>query len=127
MKFNIFKLSFVIIVSMKKRIVSFAHGIIVILAYSSPFWLDWRIFFVLFVLYFLQIIIFKGCVLSYLEYGTFRQSFSTNFVATILGFLGLKVEKRSIKYFLDRVLPALLIFLAVIWQIIFHFQPLVSW
>ena len=40
------------------------HGAVIIFAYTSPWWLDWRIVTGGVLLYYIQIFVFKGCVLS---------------------------------------------------------------
>ena len=110
---------------MKSKVLALLHLLVIIIAYSSPFWLDWRLFFIGLALYYIQILIFKGCVLTWAQYGTFKESFSNRFFTKILGFLGFKTTKESIQYFLNYYLPLLLIITCIIWQLILKMPILI--
>jgi len=112
---------------MKPRVILavLAHSIVMILAYSSPFWLDWRFILLALFLYYLQIWIFGGCVLTYAQYGRFDETFTGNIIIKIASLIGMKLNKESIKKFLD-ILPILYIIIALLYQVVLGKTVLVS-
>jgi hypothetical protein len=94
-------------------------------AYTSPFWLDWRLIIAGLILYYLQIWIFGGCILTYAQYGKWNETFSGRLMIWIASKFGLNPKPSSIKRFLN-VLPFILIIIALIYQVLLKGPVLVS-
>ncbi|MEI6498630.1 MAG: hypothetical protein WCO23_01580 [bacterium] len=109
---------------MKSKIVATTHLFIIIIAYSSPFWLDWRLFFLGLTLYYIQILIFKGCILTFAQYGTFNESYSTRLFSKIIKSIGIKPNKQRVQFILNYYLPVLLIVICILWQIVLRIPVL---
>ncbi|MEI8143622.1 MAG: hypothetical protein WCG48_03350 [Candidatus Berkelbacteria bacterium] len=110
---------------MKKNIAIILHLLIIIPAYTSSFWLDWRLVIAGVFLYYLQIWILGGCVLTYAQFGRWNESFSARAIMWLGSKLGLKLKAESVRRFLD-LLPFILIFIALVYQIIFNGLILLS-
>lgn len=110
---------------MSKNLVIFLHLLIMIPAYTSPFWLDWRLIIAGVILYYIQIWIFGGCILTYAQYGKWNETFSGRSIIWLGSKLGLKWEMESVKKFLD-ILPPIYILISIIYQVVFHLPILVK-
>lgn len=102
-----------------------AHAFIMLLAYTSPVWLDWKLIILFLALYYLQIWIFGGCILTFAQYGTYRETFTGSIIAGIASKFGVKANKEKIKKFLD-ILPLIFIIIALIYQVIFKMPILIK-
>ena len=107
---------------MKKPTVIIAHIIVIIFAYSAPFWLDWRLVFVGVILNYIQILVFKGCVLSHAQFEDKKQSFHEWYLRK----LGFKPNRRVLNFVLRWVIPFVLLGLAYIFQVVLGIDVLVS-
>ena len=107
-------------------LVSLLHLLVILLAYSSPFWLDWRLFTIGLTLYYLQVLVFKKCVLTYAQYGTFHDSFSARLFIRAFKYFGFKPKKQAVKLALDFYLPLFLILINVVWQLVMKIPVLIS-
>lgn len=103
----------------KSTLVITLHIIIIALAYSSPFWLDWRLVTTGIILYYVQITIFGGCLLSLAQFKGEKISFHEWYFTK----WGIAVNRAKLKFFLDRVLPFVFLALALIAQLIFGLHP----
>ncbi len=110
---------------MKKYLLPIIHLLIFLIAISSPFWIDWRVVLIGFVLYVLQMILLKGCVLSFWEFGRVgkkpKKRFITHYLSKI--FPNLNIEK--VGFYLDYVLAPLVPLLAFFWQAVLKHLPLI--
>jgi len=109
---------------MKKLIIIF-HIIIMVFAYSSPFWLDYRLIMVGLLLYYLQILVFGGCILTFAQFGRWDETFTGRGIIFLGDKIGLKFTKGSVKRFLN-ILPALFIVIALLYQVILKIDVLVK-
>jgi hypothetical protein len=94
-------------------------------AYISPFWLDWKLIIVALIIYYLQIWILGGCILTYAQYGRWDETFSGRSIVLMASKIGWKIELCAVKRFLD-VLPFIFIILAIIYQVILHGPLLIT-
>lgn len=107
---------------MGNGVLIFFHFLIVLLAYSSPIWLDWRWVAVGIILNWLQIAFFGGCVLSILQFKENR-SFHVWYLKT----LGLPVNEQKLDRFLRRYMPFIVVAIALLVQLAFSLKPLIAW
>lgn len=91
-----------------RRLIIAIHAAVIILAYSSPFWLDWRVVAIGVGLYWLQNLIFRGCVLSQAQFKDKRTTFHEWYLAK----LGIRPNHRRLKIILDVWLPVIILALA---------------
>ncbi|MFA6963504.1 MAG: hypothetical protein WC227_02200 [Patescibacteria group bacterium] len=109
---------------MKKKFIIILHLFVMTLAYTSPFWLDWRLIIVGLLLYYLQIWIFGGCILTYAQHGRWDETFSGQSIVWLASKFGMKFRMKAVKKFLS-VLPPIFIAIAIVYQILFHGSVLV--
>lgn len=98
---------------MKKPFLVIAHILIIIAAYSSPFWLDWRIIALGVALYYIQLALFGGCLLSLAQFEGEKKSFHEWYLEK----LGIIVNRRKLKFFLNQVLPFIILALGITVQV----------
>lgn len=82
------------------------------MAYASPWFVDWRIVLLIFILYRLQFIVFGNCVLSKAEFGETYTTFWHYYVKKIWP----NVNKKKLDLITDWVLPILIVLIAYIIQ-----------
>jgi len=106
---------------MKSEILPLIHTIIIILAWLSPFWSDWKIIFVCLALYYLQIIIFRSCILTNFQ---FNKKVTKRSEMTMYAYwaekAGYKVNKKKLKFISSWIMPTIILVITIIWQIILN-------
>lgn len=100
--------------SLKKKLVALLHFIIILFAYTSPFYIPWKIILGFIFLYYLQLVIFKGCILSQAEFGNKEDRFVQHYFQK---FTGIEVERKRMDFILDYIIPALLLSTALLYQL----------
>lgn len=101
----------------KKPSLALLHYLVVILALSLPFWLDWRLVLVTMVIY--HLVFTRGigyCPLTMWQYGTASEGFIEKHLKPVLKVLGLKPSESSLKTFIRYGIPVLLAAFSFIWQ-----------
>ena len=106
----------------KQQIIIIAHIIIILLAYSAPFWLDWRLVLAGVVLNYIQILIFKGCVLSHAQFKDKKQSFHEWYLRKF----GFKPNRNILNFVLRYIVPLSLLGIALGFQLGMHVRVLVT-
>jgi hypothetical protein len=106
----------------KKVGIVFAHSVFVIASYTSPLWLEWKLVVAGVLAYWLQLVIFKHCVLSTAQFGDKETTFHEWYLAKI----GISFNRRTMRRVLNIWIPILLICIAYILQDRFQLQPLVA-
>lgn len=107
---------------MKKPLVIIAHIIVIVLAYTAPFWLDWRLVAAGVVLNYIQILIFKGCVLSHAQFEDKKQTFHEWYLRKF----GLQPNRTILNFVLRYIIPFVLLAIAVLYQVILNFDVLIQ-
>lgn len=107
------------------KFVGLIHFVIMVLAYTSPFWLDWKLIALGIIIYYLQIWILGGCVLTYAQYGRWDETFSGNLIIKFLDKFKLKIQKEKIKKLLG-ALPLIYLAVALIYQVLLKAGVLVK-
>jgi len=112
---------------MKDDILALIHTLIILFAWASPFWLTWKIIFPITLIYFLQIIIFKSCIITNLQFNkNIKKTSDITMAAYWANKLGYRVNKKILKLFSDYINPTLIIIITVIWQIILKKSVIIS-
>lgn len=99
------------------------HLILIIPAYISPLWLDWK--FILIAVIGLQAYysIRGGCDLTFWELGN---NTDTTFVWYYLKKIFPNLSQKRTKFFIRIILPIVLVLVSFITQYLFQYQPFVS-
>jgi hypothetical protein len=111
---------------MKKESLIIIHTILIILVWTSPFWLDWKLILVCILLLSIQYIIFKGCALTNLQFSNkINKKVEDTMYSYYLEKIGFKPNKRRIKFLARYIFPIIILGLALIWQIILNMQIII--
>jgi len=111
---------------MKNEILAIIHTIIIILAWLSPFWLDWKLIFFCLILYYVQLLIFKGCVLTNIQFNkNIRKASDMTMYAYWANKFGIKVNKKKLKFESDYIMPAIILIITIVWQILLNIPILI--
>lgn len=90
------------------------HLFLIFLVWISPILFDWKIIFLLILVYYLQLVIFGGCILSKKQFGSNKRE--ETFYSYYLCKMGIDVNKRKLVFFLDYILPWVLLIVAYVIQ-----------
>jgi hypothetical protein len=104
------------------KILAFLHFIILLVAISSPFWIDAWVVLIGFLLYFLLKLVFKGCFLTNIQFG--NKHFFTAFY--LIKIFKLKIQEQKLARYLDWILAPSIPAVAFVIQYIFHFRPMIN-
>ena len=103
--------------------VFWSHLILIILAWLSPLWIDWRLIFIGILLLSIQYTILGGCYLTFLETG--KDKDMTFYFYHLSKFFP-SLNKRKTKLFIRYVLPAILLVIAYVLQVFYGWTPLLK-
>ncbi len=103
------------------RLIFWIHIFVICLMYFSPFLFSWKVVFIGVMVYYLQLLIFGGCILTIEELGAERKE---GFNAYYLRKMGLKVNERKLGIVLNFIVPWAILALALIWQVVLKHSPL---
>lgn len=98
------------------------HLILIILIWSSPFWLNWKFILFFIFLYYLQLIILKDCILTKAQFETKKRG--VTFYWYYLTKLGFNLNKEKVRFIVDYIFPWVILTIALICQIIFKIKLL---
>jgi len=104
-------------------IIFWLHLLIIIFAYSSPFWLDWKIIIIIIVGLQTYYWVRGGCDLTFWELGN---DTNTTFVWYYLQKIFPRLNKRKTKFFIRIVLPIFLIITSFTSQVFYNYYPYIS-
>ena len=92
------------------------HLILILAAWSSPFWINWKFILFFIFLYYIQIFVIGDCILTRRQFNSKKREMT--FYYFYLTKMGFKVDKKKIKFLADFVFPWIIFFIAVLWQIV---------
>ena len=98
------------------------HIVVILLAYSSPFWLDWKLVLVGVIVNYIQIAFLGGCVLSQAQFEDKKQTFHEWYLRK----LGLKPNRKTLNFVLRYIMPFLLLGLSLVFQVLLQFKVITS-
>lgn len=111
---------------MKKLILIVIHTLLQLLAFTSWLWLDYRIIVVLAGLHLIMLEFLKGCPLSQAQ---FPDNNDKRFYEWWLERFGIKLidnKRRKVRFFMQYILPIILVLLAVLVQVGANLKPIIS-
>jgi hypothetical protein len=112
--------------TIKNDILAALHTLIIILAWLSPFWLDWKIVFICLFLYYLQMILFKGCILVNLQFNnSIKEKSDMTMYAYWTEKFGIKTNRKKLKFISSWIMPTIILVLTILWQIILNMPILI--
>jgi hypothetical protein len=106
-------------------VIFWLHCLVIAIGYASWRLFDWRIVIAGMLLYYVQLLVFRDCVLTSAQFGNRRTDGSrTTFYFHYLDALGVPVSNRATIIFADYVLPPTVALSAVWSQLLLGLQPL---
>ncbi len=96
-----------------KRLVFTAHLLFIVVVFTSPFFLSWKLILIFVFLYYLQILVLGGCVLTKAQFGSYDETFYHHY----LNKLGFRISERKVKIVADYILPPLIFVVATVYQL----------
>lgn len=102
--------------------VVFAHALIVILIWTSPFLFRWQLIVLGIILYYLQIIFLGDCVLTRRQFDIKKRS--VTFYYFILTKIGFRPDMYRVRFIADYIMPPIILAVSLILQLALTKQPL---
>ncbi len=99
---------------MNKIFYFWIHLVIVIIMWSSPFWLAWKIILFGVFLYYLQLITFGDCLLIKKQFNTKKRIMTI--YTQILEYLGFKPNRKVMVFISDYIFPWAILLAAIVFQ-----------
>jgi hypothetical protein len=96
-------------------LIAVSHATFILAFCLSPFLLNWRIIFVLIILYYLQLAILGNCILTMLQ---FKEKYrTTTFYSYVLELFGFRLDRHKVRIVVDYYLPWIVFLTALIYQV----------
>ena len=96
----------------KEPLLAFLHLGLILCAYFSPVWLNWRLILIGILLYYAQNIILGGCILTKVQFGSNEEGFYYHYLKK----LGIRLDKRQTNLLVDCIIPAIIFSTAIVYQ-----------
>lgn len=103
------------------ELIFWIHLILIILVYASPFLFNFYLMVFLVLLYYLQIIIFNGCILTEKQFGKREHMTFYYYYLTKIGF---KVNKRFLYLLMRWIMPLIILSLSLFLRLL-NYAPLI--
>lgn len=91
------------------------HSILIVGIWLAPFFVEWKIFLALIILYYLQLFIVGNCILTIWQLGERKRD--ATFYWWALEKFGFHLDKTKVRIFVDTILPWILLAIALTWQV----------
>ena len=98
---------------MKKTKLPFfwTHLILIILIWTAPFFVSWKIILPFIFLYYLQLVIFGDCIITKKQFKTKKREMT--FYSYILEKAGFNFNRKKVRYLADYVFPWIILAIAL--------------
>lgn len=111
----------------KEDMIAIVHSVIIVIAWLSPFWLDWKIIFICLTFYWIQIIVFRGCIMTNWQ---FNKKIKHRGDMTMYSYwserFGYKVNRKKLRFSSDYIMPGIILILTIIYQILLNIPVLIQ-
>lgn len=98
------------------------HLALIILAYLSPFLINWKIILLGIILLWIEYAVFQGCPLTHAQIG--KKDKEITFYTIYLEKMGFNFERKIVKNFFRNIMPFIVLAVAILWQVILGKNPL---
>jgi len=93
----------------------FTQFIVILLVFSSPFWLDWKLILVGIFVYYLQLIVLKEDILTKRNFNT-KERGEMTFYSFVLEKIGFNIDRKRMQLIADYLFPWIIFAVAYHWQ-----------
>jgi hypothetical protein len=97
-----------------KKIIPILHLSIIITILLSPWFIPWKYIILIFILFLLQLLIFKGCILTQLQFGNKNEGFYYHYLKKIFP----SIKQNFIENIVRFVIPFVIIAMALLIQVL---------
>ena len=108
---------------MKYPLIFYIHILVILFLWASPFIFNYKIILTGIALYYLQLLIFKDCILTKKQFRTKHREMTM--YTFILEELGIKVNRKMMVILADFVFPWIILAISLILRFVFNYQPLI--
>ena len=109
----------------KKKLIFWIHLILLIVIWTSPFWLDWKLILLGIFLVYIQELIFKSCILTIAQFNDNEEWREMTMYTFIFEKIDFKVNRKRMKFIARFILPWIILLMSLIWQILLNKQVLI--
>ena len=97
------------------KIIIGIHTILIVLLYTAPLWLSWKLIALVIVLNYIQILIFGGCILTIQQFDSAEMSFQE----WLWSHFGFTINRLKFNRFIKWYLPFIILGIAFVFQAVF--------
>ena len=112
LKHRIFRCFYFMKIFNKNALVHVLHFLIILFCWLSPFILSWKLILVGILLYYLQNIFLKGCLVSYLQFGNHEETMYSYYLTK----LHINFNRKKLRFVTDHIFPWVILLIALIYQ-----------
>jgi len=105
-------------------LIFWAHLVLIICIYISPFIISWKLILLFIALYYFQLVMFGDCILTRRQFKTRKRS--ETFYHYYLSKLGFKLDRYRVRWTADYVIPWIILIAAIILQTLFSIFPIIK-
>ena len=98
------------------KISLFFQFLLIVLVWSSPFWLSWKLILAGIFIYYLQLIVFKEDFFTKRNFNTKGRGEMT-FYSFVLEKIGINIDRKRMQLISDYIFPWIIFAVAYYWQI----------
>ncbi len=98
------------------KISLFFQFILILLVWSSPFWVEWKLIFVGILAYYVQLIIFKEDLLTRRNFATKIRGEMTLY-SFVLEKMNIGIDRKRMQLIADYIFPWVILAIAYYWQV----------
>ena len=98
------------------KISLFLQFIVIVLVWSSPFWLSWKLILAGIFIYYIQLIVFKEDFFTKRNFNT-KERGEMTFYSFILEKIGININRKRMQLIADYIFPWIIFAVAYYWQI----------
>ena len=101
----------------RSRMSLFAQFLLIVLVWSSPFWLGLKFIILGIFVYYLQLIVFKEDFFTKRNFGTKARGEMT-FYSFVLEKIGIDIDRKRMQLISDYLFPWIILAIAYYWQVV---------
>jgi len=92
------------------------HLFLIILIWTSPLFINWKIILLFILFYYSQLLIFGDCVITKKQFKTKKREMT--FYSYLLEKAGYNFSRKKIRYLADYIFPWIILTIALVWQLV---------
>lgn len=98
-----------------KKITLWIQAILILLCWTSPFFLDWKLILMGILIYYIQLVFLQEDFMTKKNFGTKKRGEMT-FYSFVLEKIGIRINRKKMQLTADLIFPWVIFLMALYWQ-----------